>query len=176
MSERTDDEHLLAVVYDRLRSMAERQLAGERNDHTLQPTALVHEVWTQLRDHLAGLRDEPGRFYGAAAESMRRVLIDHARRRGAHKRGGGKKAMPLDLIELAATAGLDEILELDAAISALAAQSPRSAEVVRLRFYTGLSEAEAAEVMGTSERTVRREWAYARAFLFQRLQGPETST
>lgn len=81
--------------------------------------------------------------------------------------------MPLDLVELAATAALDEILELDAAITALAEQSPRSAEVVRLRFYTGLSEAEAASVMGTSERTVRREWAYARAFLFQKLQGPE---
>ncbi|MBK9129863.1 MAG: sigma-70 family RNA polymerase sigma factor [Phycisphaerales bacterium] len=173
MNQPTDDAQLLAMVYDRLRGMAEKQLAGERHGHTLQPTALVHEVWVQLRDHLAGLRDEPARFYGAAAESMRRVLIDHARRRGAQKRGGGKRAMPLDLVELAATAGLDEVLELDAAITALAEQSPRSAEVVRLRFYTGLSEAEAATVMGTSERTVRREWAYARAFLFQKLQGPE---
>ncbi|HEX5053739.1 MAG TPA: ECF-type sigma factor [Planctomycetota bacterium] len=175
MSEHTDDDQLLATVYDRLRHMAERQLAGERNDHTLQPTALVHEVWLQLCDRLEGLRDEPARFYGAAAESMRRVLIDHARRRGAQKRGGGKKAMPLDLVEVAATAGLDEILELDAAIRALADRSPRSAEVVRLRFYTGLGEAETAAVMGTSERTVRREWAYARAFLFQQLQGPKTA-
>ncbi|MCA8976889.1 MAG: sigma-70 family RNA polymerase sigma factor, partial [Planctomycetes bacterium] len=157
------DEELLDAVYRRLRGMAERQLAGERRDHTLQPTALVHEVWLGLRDRLDSLRCEPARFYAAAAESMRRVLIDHARRRGAQKRGGGAARLPLDLVELSATAAADDILELDEAIARLAAQNPRCAEVVRLRFYAGLGEDEAAQVLGTSPRTVRREWAFARA-------------
>lgn len=164
------EENLLAEVYERLRGMAGRQLAGERTGHTLQPTALVHETWLALRDRLAGLRDEPGRFYAAAAEAMRRILIDHARRRGAKKRGGGRKPLPLDLLEVAATATLEDVLELDAAIDALAATSPRSAEVVRLRFYAGLSEVEVGNALGASERTIRREWAFARAFLWQHLE------
>jgi RNA polymerase sigma factor (TIGR02999 family) len=174
---RTSDESLFAAVYERLRRMADKQLAGERTGHTLQPTALVHEAWLHLKDHLAGLRDQPGRFFGAAAEAMRRILIDHAGARGAQKRGGGAAKLPLDLIEVAATASLDEVLELDAAIEALAARSPRSAEVVRLRFFAGLGEDEVARVLDTSERTVRREWAFARAFLWKQLQGtPESGT
>jgi RNA polymerase sigma factor (TIGR02999 family) len=171
MTTRTNDEDLLAAVYERLRGMAERQLAGERTGHTLQPTALVHEAWLGMREQLEGLRDEPARFFGAAAEAMRRILIDHARRRGAKKRGGGLDRLPLDLVEVAATASLDEVLELDAAIGALAAASARSAEVVHLRFYAGLGEEEIAGVLQISVRTVRREWAFARAFLWQRLHG-----
>ena len=170
MSEPTKhDEELLSSVYARLRKMAERHLQGERQEHTLQPTALVHEAWLSMRDRLDGLRDDPARFYGAAAESMRRILIDHARRRGAKKRGGSANKLSLDLVEVAATAGLDEILELDRAIALLAEDSDRAAEVVRLRFYAGLGEEEVATVLGTSPRTVRREWAYARAFLFREL-------
>ncbi len=174
MSSPTDD-NLLATVYERLRGMASRQLAGERTGHTLQPTALVHEVWLALQTQMQELRDQPARFYAAAAEAMRRILIDHARRRGAQKRGGGKKALSLDLVEVAATASLEDLLELDEAIDALAAVSERGAEVVRLRFYAGLGEAEVADVLGSSERTIRREWAFARAFLWQRLHG-ETRT
>jgi RNA polymerase sigma factor (TIGR02999 family) len=167
----SDDGALLATVYERLRSMASRQLAGERQDHTLQPTALVHEAWLALRSQLAAIEHEPARFYAAAAEAMRRILIDHARRRGAQKRGAGAGRVPLDLVDLAATASPAELQELDEAIAALAAQSPRSAEVVRLRFFAGLAEPELAQVLGLSERTVRREWAFARAFLWQRLYG-----
>jgi RNA polymerase sigma factor (TIGR02999 family) len=167
----TNGEDLLAAVYSRLRGMAERQLNGERTGHTLQPTALVHEAWLNLRDRLDGLRDEPARFFGAAAEAMRRILIDHARRRGAKKRGGGLDRVSLDLVELANTAGVDELLELDQAISALAKASPRSAEVVRLRFYAGLGEQEVADVLDSSVRTIRREWAFARAYLFRWLHG-----
>jgi len=170
MNERTDDD-LLETVYDRLRGIAERQLSGERDDHTLQPTALVHEAWLSLRGRLDALRAEPARFYAAAAEAMRCVLIDHARRRGAKKRGGGAARLPLDLEQLSATASPNELLELDDAIQALAEQSARSAEVVRLRFYAGLSEDEVAQALDTSPRTVRREWAYARAFLFRSLDG-----
>ncbi len=165
------DEGLLAAVYERLRGMASRQLAGERTGHTLQPTALVHEAWLALQSQMRELRDHPGRFYAAAAEAMRRILIDHARRRGAKKRGGGRARLSLDLVEVAATASLDDLLELDEAIEALATTSPRCAEVVRLRFYAGLSEAEVEQVLGCSERTIRREWAFARAFLWQRLGG-----
>jgi RNA polymerase sigma factor (TIGR02999 family) len=167
----TNSEDLLAAVYSRLRGMAERQLNGERAGHTLQPTALVHEAWLNLRDRLDGLRDEPARFFGAAAEAMRRILIDHARRRGAKKRGGGLDRISLDLVELANTAGVDELLELDQAIAALARTSPRSAEVVRLRFYAGLGEQEVADVLESSVRTIRREWAFARAYLFRWLNG-----
>lgn len=168
-SDHTASGELLALVYDRLKQLAERQLAGERDGHTLQATALVHEAWLNLRDRLDVMRGEPGLFFVAAAEAMRRILIDHARRRGARKRGGGAARIPLDLVELAASASIDEVLELDGAIEALATTSPRSAEVVRLRFFAGLGEAQCAEVLGVSERTVRREWTYARAWLFKRL-------
>lgn len=165
------DDDLLATVYQRLRDLAERQLRGERTGHTLQPTALVHEAWLSLRDRLGGLRGEPARFFSAAAEAMRCILIDHARRRGAQKRGGGAQQIPLDLVELANSADVDELLALDQAIEALAATDPRCAEIVRLRFYAGLDENQTAEVLATSTRTVRRDWAFARAFLFRRLQG-----
>lgn len=174
MTERTEDE-LLARVYTRLRNMAERQLGGERDDHTLQPTALVHEAWLKLRERLDALRSEPARFFAAAAEAMRCILIDHARRRGAKKRGGGAQKLPLDLEQLSATASSDELIALDEAISALAKQNPRCAEVVRLRFYAGMTEDEVAQALDTSERTVRREWAFSRAFLFQRLAANDTA-
>ncbi|MCB9870489.1 MAG: sigma-70 family RNA polymerase sigma factor [Planctomycetes bacterium] len=163
------DDQLLATVYQRLRGIAERQLRGERDDHTLQPTALVHEAWLTLRDRLEALSHDPARFFAAAAESMRCILIDHARRHNAKKRGGGADRLPLDLEQISATASYDDLIALDEAIAALAEGNPRSAEVVRLRFYAGLTEEEAAQALGMSPRTIRREWAFARAFLFQRL-------
>jgi RNA polymerase sigma factor (TIGR02999 family) len=160
---------MIAVVYAQLRGIAARQMADERRAHTLQATALVHEAWLALSDRLEEVRNEPRRFFLAAAEAMRRILIDHARRRGARKRGGDLLRLPLDLVEVADTADVEQVLALDDAIAALASANPRAAEVVRLRFFSGLGELETAEVLGLSERTVRREWAFARAWLYQRL-------
>ena len=165
------EDPLLASVHGRLRAIAERQMAGERVGHSLQATALVNEAWMALRDQLDDVRENPGKFYFAAAESMRRILIDHARRRNAAKRGGDMNRLSLDLVEVANTANLDQVLAIDEAISSLEAVSPRGASVVRLRFFAGLDEREAARTMDISERTVRREWAFARAWLFNKLAG-----
>ena len=161
----------VARVHAELRQIADRQMAGERKNHTLQATALVNEAWMTLKDRLGDAEEAPGRFYLAAAESMRRILIDHARRHGAQKRGGKIAKLSLDVVEVAQSANLDEVLALDEAITALAEVSERSATVVRLRFFSGLEELEVARAMEISERTVRREWAFARAWLFRRLTG-----
>ncbi len=160
----------LSEVHDKLRALARRQMAGERGDHTLQATALVNEAWLAMRDRLEGVREDPGRFFGMAAEAMRRILIDHARKRGAKKRGGPDlNRLSLDVAEVAATADLGEVMAIDEAIQALADVNARAAEIVRLRFFAGLDEVATASTMNISERTVRREWAFARAWLYQRL-------
>ncbi|MCC6672629.1 MAG: sigma-70 family RNA polymerase sigma factor [Planctomycetes bacterium] len=164
-----DDATLLASVHAQLKVLARRQMAAERRNHTLQATALVHEAWLALRDRLDTVRDEPRRFYAAAAEAMRRILIDHARKRGTEKRGGRLERLPLDVVEVAATASLDEVLAVDEAVQALAEAAPRAAEVVRLRFYAGLDEQQVADVLGLTTRTVRRDWSFARAWLYRRL-------
>ncbi len=166
-TERTDE--LLASVHAELRRIAQAQMGRERDDHTLQATALVHEAWLALRDRLGEVESEPRRFYLAAAESMRCILIDHARRKGAQKRGGDRRKLSLDVVEVAATAGIEDVLALDQAIQTLAEKQPRAADVVRLRFFAGLGEKETAEALGLSERTVRREWTFARAALFRAL-------
>lgn len=165
------DPTLLAAVHAQMRILARRQLDQERAGHTLQATALVHEAWLALRAQLPDLEQEPRRFYGAAAEAMRRILIDHARRRQAQKRQGRMQRLPLDAVEVAQTASFEEVAALDEAVTALAVENPRAAEVVRLRFYAGLEEAQAAQALGISARTARREWAFARAWLWRRLEG-----
>jgi len=162
---------LLTRVYAELKSLARRQMSGERSDHTLQASALVNEAWLRLRDQVDGARDDPGRFYAAAAESMRRILIEHARRRGRQKRGGGLRRLSLDLVDVAESVPHDQVLAIDAAIVRLEAANPRAAQLVRLRFFAGLTEVKAAEVLGISERTARREWTFARAWLFDALNG-----
>tara|TARA_R110002072_G_scaffold141664_3_gene286956 strand:- start:70387 stop:70911 length:525 start_codon:yes stop_codon:yes gene_type:complete len=162
-------DRLFGRVYAELKSLARRQMSSERSDHTLQATALVSEVWLRLRDQVDEARDNQGRFYRAAAESMRRILIEHARSRGRQKRGGDLKKLPLDLLTVADSADLDQVLAIDAAIEALEAVSKRAAELVRLRFFAGLTEAEAAKALAMSERTARREWTFARVYLFDAL-------
>jgi len=169
--ERSDDERLellVPIVYRQLRAAAERQMAAERAGHTLQATALVHEAFLRL----VGDRSVPwtGRahFYAAAAEAMRRVLLDHARSRGRAKRGGGAAMVSLaDVGDLADLASMDSrgILALDEAVRRLEDETPETAAVVRLRFYAGLSIDQTAEALGTSPRQVDRLWAYARAWL-----------
>ena len=165
-------EQLLAQVYVELRRMAEQRLAAEPAGQTRPPTALVHDAWF----HLVGERGRTrfanrAHFFGAAAQAMRRILIDRARRRHAEKRGGGVEHLDLDAIDVAATAGDTTLLRIDEALEKLAREDPPSAEVVRLRFFVGLKLDEAAEALGISERTAKRYWQFARAWLYDELQG-----
>lgn len=143
----------------------------ERAGHSLQATELVHEAFLKLQSHPSLLVADRARFFHAAADAMRRILIDHARTRGRQKRGGGMKRAVSDVAELAAEQDPEQILALDEAIHRLEAEEPRSAQVLKLRFFTGLSVAETAEVIGLSERTVKREWQFARAWMFRALGG-----
>ncbi|MBI1827295.1 MAG: sigma-70 family RNA polymerase sigma factor [Planctomycetes bacterium] len=161
---------LLPRVYDELRVLAESYLRNERPGHTLQPTALVHEVFLRLVD--ADQIEWHGRaqFLALAAEQIRRVLIDHARRRKAEKRGGERRKLPIQVAkEIAAPEEVD-LLQLDEALKALAARSMRQAKVVELRFFGGLSVPEVSHVLEVSERTVKEDWRVASAWLRQSLE------
>jgi RNA polymerase sigma factor (TIGR02999 family) len=164
-------ERLLDIVYAELRAIAAQRMSEERRAHTLQATALVHEAYLRLfgtgNPHFANR----AHFFHAAAEAMRKILIDHARARNALKRGGGKAALQIEgVADLIDTPNLDGFLSLDDAISRLNGVDPQAASVVRLRFYAGLGEAGVAGALGLSERTVRREWAFARAWLRDSLE------
>ena len=163
---------LLAAIYDELRRVADRVMRLERPGHTLQPTALVNELYVKF----AGLRElklqNRRHFYGAAAEAMRRILVDHARQRKAQKRGGADAVrVPLDLVPEAAFARELDYEGLDDALVALRAFAPEKASVVELRFFAGLGIEEVAEVLGISRATVVRHWAFARAWLYRELTG-----
>lgn len=160
---------LLPLVYDHLKRIAQARMQGERAGHTLQATALVHEAWVRVAGGADVAWTDRAHFYGAAAEAMRRILIEHARARGRVKRGGGLKRQPLDVVDLAVEADPAEILALDEAIGRLEEQDARAAKIVRLRFYAGLSVDETAQALELSRRTVLREWAFARAWLFRSL-------
>lgn len=160
---------LLEQVYGELRAVAAAQLAREAPGHTLQATALVHEVFLKLQGHPSLLASDPAWFFDAAAQAMRRVLIDHARTRGRVKRGGGVRREFTDVADLAADHDPHEILALDEAIDRLEKSEPQTARVVKLRFFAGLSVPETARIMGLSERTIKREWRFARAWLFHAL-------
>jgi RNA polymerase sigma factor (TIGR02999 family) len=161
---------LFRLVYAELRSLARRRMAEERAGHTLQATALVHEAYLKLMGaEGAAPWSDRRQFFFAAAEAMRQILIDHARARSGLKRGGGRKRVPLSVVDLAADDQIPEILALDDAVSRLEQESPDVAAVVRLRFYAGLNVEETAEALGVSPRTVKREWTYARARLFREL-------
>lgn len=174
-----DDPALVEQVYEQLRAIAQRQIVEERPGHTLQATALVHEAYLRLEK--AGVSwSSPGAYYVAAAEAMRRILIEHARRRGAAKRGGGGRdggpgraaAGLVDLggvLDLAAADDPEEIVSLDAAITRLEEQTPVAGAVVRLRFFAGLTVEQTARALGVSSRTVNREWRYGRAWLYRAL-------
>ena len=160
---------LFAAVYQELRSMAGRFFRKEAKGITLQPTALVHEAYLKLVDQSAV--DWQGRthFFAVAAQAMRRVLVDHARRRGAAKRGGQQNRLPLEEDLVPGHVADSHLLAVDEALSKLAQLDPRQAQLVELRFFGGLSVAEAAEVLGISKRTAEREWTMVRAWLRREL-------
>ena len=160
-------EQLLPLVYDELRRLAAQRLAGEAPGHTLQATALVHEAYLKLVGAKPG-RPWNGRvhFFAAAAEAMRRILIDSARRKHRTRRGGGIKRVELPDVAKLADNEADEILALDDALTKLAAVDPRKAELVRLRYFAGLTLEQTAELLGISRATAHRHWAFARAWLF----------
>ena len=155
---------LLNQVYAELRQIAGAKMALERPGHTLQPTALVHEAWLRLGDQRFANR---AHFFTAAAEAMRRILISSARRRAAARHGGGVQRVNVDEVEIAAPAKDEELLAIHETLDALAAHDARKAELVKLRYFVGLTIEEAAEVMGVSTPTAKRDWTYARAWLFR---------
>lgn len=163
-------DELLPLVYDELKGLAANRMRGERGEHTLQATALVHEAWMRLAgNHAIEWRDRR-HFYGAAAEAMRRVLIDHARKVRSDKRGGDFERVTLGADEAAAELDSDDFLALDEALQQLEVEDARAAQVVRLRFFAGLTMPEVALSLEVSERSAHREWAFARARLFELLE------
>lgn len=164
-------DSLVELVYDELRRQARLALRRENEGHTLQPTALVHEAWLRLGDQRDARWESRSQFFAVAAQTMRRVLLDHARARGALKRGGGAEQVALTDSTAATDTDVDavDLIALDEALTRLAAVDPQKARLVDLRYFAGLSIPEAAEVLGVSTATVIREWAVARAWLRREL-------
>lgn len=160
---------LLPIVYEELQSLARNRMRAERGEHTLQATALVHEAYLRLVGDRDMAWENRRHFFGAAAEAMRRVLVDHARKAKSQKRGGDRARMSITVAELVQNDDPDRLLAVDEALSLLEKEDARAAEVARLRFFTGLAVEETALAMGLSERTVMREWSYARARLAELL-------
>jgi RNA polymerase sigma factor (TIGR02999 family) len=162
-------EQLLPLVYEELRKLAAQRLARESPGQTLQATALVHEAYLRLIGPETPSWNGRGHFFAAAAEAMRRILIEHARRKRAEKHGGNLERIELDGVDLPETAPSEDILAVDEALSKLAAEDPTKAELVKLRYFGGLSVEDAGRVLGISRATADRYWAYARVWLYSEL-------
>jgi RNA polymerase sigma factor (TIGR02999 family) len=163
-------EELLPLVYDELRKLAAQKMARETPGQTLQATALVHEAWLRLGGDQQAAWQNRAHFFAAAAEAMRRILIDNARRKKAQRHGGNVERVLLDGLELAAGMEDEQLLALHEALDRLAAHDAVKAELVKLRFFVGLTMAEAAKVLGLSEPTAKRCWTYARAWLYRAIR------
>ena len=163
-------EELLPLVYEELRTLAAQRMAQEAAGQTLQPTALVHEAWLKLTGSASQPWNGRGHFFGAAAEAMRRILIDRARRRHRARHGHGLQRIDLDQMDVAIATDDETLLRLDEALGRLAAEDPEKARLVELRFFAGLAIPEAAEALGISPATAKRHWAYTRAWLFAELK------
>jgi RNA polymerase sigma-70 factor, ECF subfamily len=163
-------DDILPLIYDELRSLASNYLRRERSDHTLQPTALVHEAYIKLIDQTQVKWQNRAHFFGIAANIMRRILVDHARKHHADKRGGDAEKLPLEEEILIVSEGKSaELLALDEALENLAKIDPQKSKIVELRYFGGLSVEETAEVLGVSEITVKRHWRMAKAWLYGQL-------
>jgi RNA polymerase sigma factor (TIGR02999 family) len=165
-------EQLLPLVYQELRALAAQRLAQDKAGQTLQATALVHEAYLRLVDVDRAQRfNSRGHFFGAAAEAMRRILVDNARRKQADKRGGKGQRVPLEAADVGLTSPADELLDIDEALTRLAAEEPQAARLIQLRYFAGLSIEDAAEVVGLSRSAAYEYWAYARVRLKTLLDG-----
>ena len=167
---------LLALVYDELRRVAAHKMAHEAPGHTLQPTALVHEAWLHLGGDQQPTWQNRAHFFGAAAEAMRRILVDQARKKQALKRGGDLERVDLDAVELVSPMPDDELLALDEALNRLATVDTRAAEMVKLCFFVGLTQEEAAHELGISLSTAERVWGFARSWLLREVRKGTTGT
>jgi RNA polymerase sigma factor (TIGR02999 family) len=163
-------EELLPLVYSDLRRHARVQMAHEAAGQTLQPTALLHEAWLRLVGHGEHKWQNRAHFFGAAAEAMRRILIENARRKSRLKRGGDQARVDIEQVELAATTPDEKILLINDALEKLQVQDPEKAQVVVLKFFGGRTNQEVAASLAVTERTVERHWAYAKAWLFQSIR------
>lgn len=162
-------EALLPLVYDELRRLAASRLAHEKPGQTLQATALVHEAWLRLSESRAPTWKSKAHFFGAAAEAMRRILVNNARRKQAQKRGGAAARVDLEIVEIAAPIPDERLLALDEALEGLSREDPQAAELVKLRFFVGLSHRDAAEILGQSHTQADQTWLFAKAWLAQYL-------
>jgi RNA polymerase sigma factor (TIGR02999 family) len=163
-------EELLPLVYNELRQLAAARMAQESAGQTLQPTALVHEAWLRLVGDGNRTWQNRAHFFGAAAEAMRRIMIENARRKSRLKRGGGQAPLNIEDLELADTTPDDKVLLIDEALERLKAEDPEKARIVMLKFFGGLTNQEVAASLEVTERTVERQWAYAKAWLFQSIR------
>lgn len=158
---------LFELVYAELRQVAAQKMARESAGHTLQPTALVHEAWLRLGADAQPHWQNRAHFFAAAAEAMRRILVDRARRKRTQRHGGGTERVEMDNIDIPAPGGEDQLLALDEALQQFSAIDPAKAELVKLRYFVGLTTEQAAQVLNISEPTAKRWWAYAKAWLYQ---------
>jgi RNA polymerase sigma factor (TIGR02999 family) len=163
-------DELLPLVYDDLRKLAACRMANDAPGQTLQPTALVHEAWLRLVGNENQKWDGRAHFFGAAAEAMRRILIDNARRKRALRHGGGQQRIDIQKVEIATAAKEDELLAINDALEKFAVQDKQKAELVKLRYFVGLSFEESAEILNISLPTAKRWWAYARAWLYEEIE------
>jgi len=163
-------EDLLPLVYDELRRLAAARMAQEAADQTLQATALVHEAWLRLVGNGEQTWENRAHFFGAAAEAMRRILIENARRKSRLKRGGALLRVDISEIELAESTPDEKVLMIDEALEMLETEDPEKARIVVMKFFGGLTNQEVAETLQVTERTVERHWAFAKAWLFRRIQ------
>ena len=165
--DRLASEELLPLVYDELRRLASRRISDENSPQTLQATALVHEAFVRLVDQDSAQHWKTrGHFFGAAAEAMRRILVEKARRKSRIKHGGDRKREAIDLVEIEAAEPREDLIALDAALDRLADEDPRAANLVQLRYFAGLTIEQIAEAMEISPRTADRTWAFAKAWLY----------
>lgn len=173
-NEKAADE-LLPLVYEELRKLAAHKMASEAPGQTLQPTALVHEAWLRLTGAESKPWDNQGHFFAAAAEAMRRILIERARAKSRLRRGSRAEHVPLDHVTIASEDPSETVLAIHEALERLAARDPFKAEVVKMRYFVGLNQEEIARALGVSEPTVRRHWVIARAWLYAEIKANESS-